>query len=237
VKTPSSWDPDRLRLEAARLLAADPRRKALALLLHRDADALAAGLTALERDVPLAEAYRRVRVPPGAWLRANRGVLLALAVMALGAFVVALYVGTIHPSLWTKTRLPGLVVIASGQDYGRLGFGVDADGQPIVVAGRTYVQALGTHAESVIRLLADRDVRHVRGRCGYPDRQTRGQIVCNVMQNDAALWTSPPLSSEQRVADFDVAVDPTRPVVLRLASTTASIDYAHGAWLDLRGEP
>ncbi len=213
-------------------------------LSHHSAELIAKLLKKYEQ-TNLSDAYGIIRDSQGSssrWSRLKRnsvhhGVLIALLFMFISSLGTSFLVDEFDPRLWFKPRYSGFIILSNQQGYGKLGLGVGADGKNITVNGKAETDLIGVHARSETVLQFNSNVSALKGACAYPDTQTLGKVVCSILRNGKIVFESKVLSAKNRVDSFEVSLDQSRRLELRVDSATKSINNAHGVWMNLKGIP
>ncbi len=230
-------------LEKSGALESDAISPALKPLMHRShADPVTAvpkarilweALDALESlGIRRYKAFRWILMPIGARLVRDFGIVLVTMM------VVALGYRQYHDlpiNLWSK-QVPVMDVILghASQDYGAVQINKTVDNTPVMISGRYFPSAIGTHANSVIPIELRRTGRFLSGSCGYPDSVTGAQIFCSIESNAQEIWRSQTLDSTSRLQNFHIDVQGQTNLILKVSSRRSEINGAHAVWVDLR---
>jgi hypothetical protein len=187
----------------------------------------------------MSELLQASRPGPRYWLRQqvprlwrDLGVVL-LVLLALGISYRKYHHYPVN--LWSdRYEIMDIAVIDSSQGYGQLQINQTVDRKPVMINGQYHAIALGTHAASNIQVALTKTGRRFNGGCGYPDTVAGARIVCIVEQSGRELYRGPVLSSEMRLALFEVPVTPGENVRLRVESASEGITAAHAVWFGLK---
>ncbi len=230
-------------LEKSGALESDIISPALKPLMHRShtdpvtavpkARVLWDALDALESlGIRRYKAFRWMLMPLGARLLRDLGIVL------LTIIVLAIAYRKYHDlpvNLWSK-EVPVMDVVLGkvSQDFGSVQINQTVDHVPVMIAGRYFPSAIGTHANSAIQV----DLRHagkfLQGSCGYPDSVTGAQIYCAIEANGLEIWRGQTMDSASRIQNFRVSVEGQTMLTLKVSSLGPGINGAHAAWVDLR---
>jgi hypothetical protein len=134
---------------------------------------------------------------------------------------------------WRNINLKALHVVSSTQDWGKLRKNRGLGGEALTVGGKQFYSGLVTHANSNIVVRLHGSPKRLIGSCGYPDYVNGAEIYCQIKSEDKILFASTPLNAKDRIQPFDVPVKGLDELTLQFFSTTASINAAHAAWLNI----
>lgn len=120
------------------------------------------------------------------------------------------------------------------QGYGKLQINKTVENVPVLVSGKHYPKALGTHAHSVISIKLTREGRFFDGACGYPDSVWSASIKCSIEGDGRVIWTSGVLDHTKRLEAFRLELSGFNDFKLVVQSQKPGIDAAHAVWVDLK---
>jgi len=132
----------------------------------------------------------------------------------------------------------GVYVKSWQQGWGTLQFGRSINKSPLCLAGKTYADGLGSHADSEIVIGSERPMKRFRAMAGVDDNpnsriSSAARMVFSVEVQGRELWRSPILGVASSPVPVDVALPAdTCELVLRAKAAGGMISYAHADWAD-----
>lgn len=106
-------------------------------------------------------------------------------------------------------------------------------GEPMRIAGEAFSEGVGTHADSVIRVQLDGDVRRFSASVGIDESAGgRGTVRFRVYVDGKVRFDSGVLRGGAPAKDVDVDLSGAKPAILWAGSAGDGIDYDHADWAD-----
>lgn len=134
-------------------------------------------------------------------------------------------------------RVGPITVVRDAQGWGSLQYNRAASGRPLQINGRPYLQGLGGHARSFIRVRADQGGSALAGFVGVDDgSEGKATLIFRIRDSEGkVLFQSEEMTSKMDPVPFSILLDERREVLLE-AVAVGSTAYAHASWVDLRLE-
>lgn len=142
--------------------------------------------------------------------------------------------------LWSSTALTATTVPLTDLDlskmilgWGEAGTNQSVDGNPLRIAGTTYVQGVGTHADSSLTVKVNGATRF-RASVGVDD-EVQGQaasVAFQVIGDEKPLWESGVMRAGDAARPVDVDLSGITTLKLLVSGTADGIGYDHANWVD-----
>jgi hypothetical protein len=126
----------------------------------------------------------------------------------------------------------------SYQEWGDPAQGLTVENSPIVIAGTTYKDGIGTHAYSVLRFPLAKRYFHFSGKAGLPDYlKTKdgdtASVVFEVWLDNVQIWRSRRLNPNDQLQEFSLSVLDGQLLELRTLDGGNGNGNDHAVWVDL----
>ena len=134
-------------------------------------------------------------------------------------------------------RVGPITVVRDAQGWESLQYNRAASDGTLRINGRRYLQGLGGHARSFIRVRADQGGSALAGFVGVDDgSEGKATLIFRIRDSEGkVLFQSEEMTSKMDAVPFSISLDETREVLLE-AMAVGSTAYAHASWVDLRLE-
>lgn len=142
--------------------------------------------------------------------------------------------GESSPPKKSELTLGELKSVSVTQSWGTPRSGMTVDSKPLRVAGSTFKQGFGVHADSRIKFPTAGRYSRFTALAGLPD-DVKGQdaeVLFKVLGDGVELWSSGPMRAGQQALTVDVDISAAQVLTLEVISSSADIDFAHACWLE-----
>ncbi|MBP7052622.1 MAG: NPCBM/NEW2 domain-containing protein [Phycisphaerae bacterium] len=153
-----------------------------------------------------------------------RPLILIVATISMGAGAVAR--GNVTP-------LGELDVTKMSSGWGRPLVNQSVTGKSLSIAGRTFAQGVGTHADSMLYVDLDGKVQRFRASVGVDDATNgRGTLVFRIYGDGRSLYNSGVMKGGQEAKAVDIPLAGIRQLLLLVGSAGDGVDFDHANWAE-----
>ena len=159
----------------------------------------------------------------------------------LGLALLGVTTGIAHAADVSTNTPPAQDVWISSLDVTRIdqGYGDghanrSVDNRRLTIAGQTFPNGVGTHANSTIALEVDGNALALSGSAGVDDESGRGTVMFKVQADGKEIWNSGLMKSKDAAKEFSLDVKGVKSLVLLVADGGDGIDGDHADWANLK---
>jgi alpha-galactosidase len=103
--------------------------------------------------------------------------------------------------------------------------------KPMVIAGKTFEQGVGTHANSILHIRMDGSVKRFIAMVGVDDEtQGKGTIRFQVIGDDKKLFDSGLMRGGDKAKEVNAELSGIKHLILMVTSPQDGVDYDHADW-------
>jgi dolichyl-phosphate-mannose-protein mannosyltransferase len=126
----------------------------------------------------------------------------------------------------------------SYQEWGDPKQGLTVEDTPIIIAGKTYKDGIGTHAYSVLRFPLSKKYLHFSGKVALPDYLKNkdgdtSSVIFEVWLDNTQIWRSRLLNPNDQLEEFSLSVVDGQLLELRALDGGNGNGNDHAVWVDL----
>ena len=133
-------------------------------------------------------------------------------------------------------KLSSLDLSGTRQGWGKPQADKAVTGKELSVAGKKYVYGVGTHANSVIRLVINKKSVRFQAEAGVDDQAAgkNGSVVFRITGDGKKLWESPVMKPGSPAVPVDLKIRFVNELLLEATDAGDGINYDHADWAEAR---
>ncbi|MBN2704685.1 MAG: NPCBM/NEW2 domain-containing protein [Pontiellaceae bacterium] len=109
------------------------------------------------------------------------------------------------------------------------------DNRRMMIAGKSFEQGIGTHANSIIPLKVDGKAVTISGSVGLDDETNeRGSIIFIIRADGKEIWNSGTMKPQTPAKEFSLDIKGVKTLDLVVSDAGDGYDYDHADWADLK---
>lgn len=157
--------------------------------------------------------------------------IIAFAVLGVACWCGAQTASDKTEDIWLST----LDVSRIEQGWGQGRSNRTVDNRRMTIAGKSFEQGIGTHANSIIPLKIDGKAVKISGCVGLDDESGgRGSIIFSVKADGKEIWNSGTMKPQTPAKEFSLDIKGVKTLDLVVADAGDGYDYDHADWADLK---